>query len=207
VKGDQGPQGPPGETGPKGDQGPPGETGPKGDQGPPGETGPKGDAGGLGPQGPNGTPGEVGPRGAPGEPGPEGSPGAIGPTGDRGPPGPQGATGPRGIVPIYFYGIVDSNSVISSVKIRQSVIISVQTTPINFPTESVVTPYVIPTPNELSNGTLVGVIPTPVDGCGTILNCNVSVVSFVNNTLSLEFVTRSNIVISVPLQLMITFAI
>jgi len=81
AKGDQGIQGPKGETGAVG------QNGAQGDQGPKGDTGAQGETGAVGPQGTPGAQGAVGPQGTPG------AQGAVGP---QGPQGPQGATGPAG---------------------------------------------------------------------------------------------------------------
>ena len=87
AKGDQGDQGPIGETGPAGPQGIQGEVGPQGPQGIQGEVGPQG------PQGPQGIQGEVGPQGIQGI---QGDVGPAGPQGEIGPAGPQGEIGPAG---------------------------------------------------------------------------------------------------------------
>ena len=111
LKGEQGNQGPKGDTGergPQGIQGPKGDTGETGPQGPKGDTGetgpqgPKGDTGATGatgPQGPKGDTGETGaqgPQGIQGETGPQGPQGIQGETGPQGPQGIQGETGPAG---------------------------------------------------------------------------------------------------------------
>ena len=58
-----------GETGPKGDTGDTGPQGPKGDTGDTGPQGPKGDKGDTGPQGPKGDKGDTGPQGPKGDTG------------------------------------------------------------------------------------------------------------------------------------------
>ena len=94
--GDTGPQGPKGDTGDTGPQGPKGDTGDTGPQGPKGDTGdtgpqgPKGDTGDTGPQGPKGDTGDTGPQGPKGD---TGETGPQGPKGDTGDPGPQGPAG------------------------------------------------------------------------------------------------------------------
>jgi hypothetical protein len=60
LKGDPGPQGPPGASGEVGPPGSAGATGPVGPAGPPGPPGPAGPAGLPGPTGPAGAPAEVG---------------------------------------------------------------------------------------------------------------------------------------------------
>ena len=80
AKGEQGNQGPIGETGPAGPQGIQGEVGPQGPQGIQGE---------VGPQGIQGIQGDVGPAGPQGEIGPAGPQGEIGPAGPIGPVGPE----------------------------------------------------------------------------------------------------------------------
>ncbi len=104
--GEQGPQGLPGEPGPKGDtgeQGLQGEAGPKGDkgeQGLQGEAGPKGDRGEQGLQGeagPKGDRGEQGLQGVQGEPGPKGDRGEQGLQGVQGESGPKGDRGEQGL--------------------------------------------------------------------------------------------------------------
>jgi Collagen triple helix repeat (20 copies) len=69
VRGEQGPQGPPGAQGPKGEKGEPGPKGERGEAGPkgePGERGEKGEPGPAGPAGPSGAPGSISPpSGAP----------------------------------------------------------------------------------------------------------------------------------------------
>lgn len=104
-KGEIGPVGPSGEQGPqgpKGDTGPAGPQGEKGDTGPAGPIGPKGDTGDTGPIGPQGPQGEQGAQGIQGETGPQGpqgpkgDTGATGPKGDKGEQGPQGIQGPKG---------------------------------------------------------------------------------------------------------------
>jgi hypothetical protein len=91
--------------------------------------------------------------------------------------------------------------------VRQTVLLAVQTTLISFPVESVVTPYVISTPSELSNASVVAITVTPTDGCGAVLSCFPSIVSFVSSTLTIDLVCKSNTPITVPLQLLITFAV
>lgn len=66
ARGQAGPQGPQGETGPAGPQGPKGETGLQGEAGPQGPQGPQGETGPAGPQGPKGETGPPGPQGAAG---------------------------------------------------------------------------------------------------------------------------------------------
>ncbi len=104
-KGDTGPQGPTGPKGDKGDAGPQGPAGPKGDQGDAGPAGPKGDQGDAGPAGPAGPKGDkgdagpagpAGPKGDQGDAGPQGPAGPKGDKGDTGPAGPQGPAGPKG---------------------------------------------------------------------------------------------------------------
>ena len=100
--GEQGPEGPRGETGPQGEPGERGETGPQGEPGVRGETGPQGEPGERGETGPQGEPGErgeTGPQGEPGErgeTGPQGEPGERGETGPQGEPGERGPEGPQG---------------------------------------------------------------------------------------------------------------
>jgi hypothetical protein len=102
LKGDTGPQGPPGLTGLQGPPGPPGEAGPAGEPGEPGPQGaqgppgPPGEPGPPGPAGADGEPGPMGPQGDPGPPGPPGEQGPLGPQGDPGPAGEQGPPGPAG---------------------------------------------------------------------------------------------------------------
>lgn len=78
VTGEQGPQGPKGDTGPQGPKGDTGPQGPQGERGPQGLQGPKGDTGDTGPQGPKGDTGDIGPQG------PQGPQGEQGPKGDPG---------------------------------------------------------------------------------------------------------------------------
>ena len=80
AKGEQGNQGPIGETGPAGPQGIQGDVGPQGPQGIQGE---------IGPQGIQGIQGDVGPAGPQGEIGPQGPQGEVGPAGPIGPVGPE----------------------------------------------------------------------------------------------------------------------
>ena len=108
LRGEQGPKGETGATGPqgeKGDTGPAGETGPKGDTGATGSKGDKGDTGATGATGPQGPKGDTGPQGPKGDTGDTGPQGPKGDTGDTGPQGPKGekgdtgatgATGPQG---------------------------------------------------------------------------------------------------------------
>ena len=79
-----------GDTGPKGDTGETGPQGPKGDTGETGPQGPKGDTGDTGPQGPKGDTGDTGPQGPKGD---TGDTGPQGPKGDKGDTGPQGPAG------------------------------------------------------------------------------------------------------------------
>ncbi|MFG6199117.1 hypothetical protein [Nonomuraea sp. JJY05] len=110
-QGQQGAQGPKGETGPAGPQGPKGEMGPKGPQGLKGATGPQGPKGETGPQGPKGADGKdglpgkngqdgkdglPGKNGQDGKDGKDGLPGKQGEKGDQGPRGPQGPQGEPG---------------------------------------------------------------------------------------------------------------
>jgi hypothetical protein len=81
---ERGPQGEPGQRGPKGDPGPTGPPGANGDDGQPGPTGP---AGSPGTNGQPGADGQDGQDGEPGPQGPAGSPGADGPAGPQGEPG------------------------------------------------------------------------------------------------------------------------
>lgn len=75
IKGEQGPQGIQGNTGPQGPQGKQGTTGPTGPQG---KQGPQGIQGNTGPQG------KQGPQGIQGNTGPQGKQGNTGPTGPKG---------------------------------------------------------------------------------------------------------------------------
>lgn len=86
--GNQGPRGPAGKDGAPGNQGPPGIAGDPGKPGVPGNQGPEGPAGDQGKPGPPGNRGADGPEGPPGSPGRDGKPGNVGPAG---PPGPAGA--------------------------------------------------------------------------------------------------------------------
>lgn len=95
VRGDTGPQGPPGTPGPKGDPGPPGPKGDLGPEGKPGQTGPRGETGPKGDLGGPGPKGDRGPKGDTGQPGPKGDDGSPGATGAH---GPKGETGRPGIV-------------------------------------------------------------------------------------------------------------
>lgn len=90
IKGDPGPEGPPGPKGDKGDTGAQGAKGDKGDTGATGAKGDKGDTGAAGPQGPQG---EVGPQGPKGDTGATGSTGPKGDTGAKGDPGAGVAAG------------------------------------------------------------------------------------------------------------------
>jgi hypothetical protein len=102
LRGDVGPAGPRGATGPASTV--PGPAGPPGSIGPLGPPGPKGaDSTIPGPAGPVGPPGSIGNSGPPGPaganstiPGPAGPPGSQGNAGLRGLEGPRGAQGPRG---------------------------------------------------------------------------------------------------------------
>ena len=85
-----------GDTGPKGDTGDTGPQGPKGDTGDTGPQGPKGDTGDTGPQGPKGDTGDTGPQGPKGDTGDTGPQGPKGDTGETGPQGPKGDTGDPG---------------------------------------------------------------------------------------------------------------
>ena len=85
-----------GDTGPKGDTGDTGPQGLKGDTGDTGPQGPKGDTGDTGPQGPKGDTGDTGPQGPKGDNGDTGPQGPKGDTGDTGPQGPKGEKGDTG---------------------------------------------------------------------------------------------------------------
>ena len=74
-----------------------GDTGPKGDTGDTGPQGPKGDTGDTGPQGPKGDKGDTGPQGPKGDTGDTGPQGPKGDKGDTGPQGPKGDTGAPGV--------------------------------------------------------------------------------------------------------------
>jgi hypothetical protein len=109
-----GPQGAPGQNGPKGDIGAKGEpgivgakgemsapgaagaVGPKGEPGAPGAAGAPGGQGANGAQGFAGTPGSTGPAGSRGDTGSSGAAGVQGPPGGQGVPGSVGATGANG---------------------------------------------------------------------------------------------------------------
>lgn len=99
LRGEQGPKGETGATGPqgeKGDTGPAGETGPKGDTGATGPKGDKGDTGATGATGPQGPKGDTGATGETGPQGPKGDKGDTGPQGPQGDTGATGETGPQG---------------------------------------------------------------------------------------------------------------
>ena len=96
LRGESGPKGDKGDTGPRGEQGVKGNTGEQGPQGIPGSQGDRGQAGAQGIPGPQGNRGEAGAQGAVGPVGPAGAKGEQGEQGERGPSGLQGAAGPRG---------------------------------------------------------------------------------------------------------------
>ena len=101
-RGQRGPKGDKGDTGPQGPKGDKGDTGSQGSKGDKGDTGPqgsKGDKGDTGPQGSKGDKGDTGPqesKGDKGDTGPQGSKGDKGDTGSQGPKGDKGDTGPQG---------------------------------------------------------------------------------------------------------------
>ena len=103
AAGEDGAQGPQGETGPQGEKGDKGDTGP---QGPQGE---KGDAGAQGPQG------EVGPAGPQGETGAQGEKGEQGATGATGPQGPAGADGYTPVKGTDYFTEADKAEIVSAV--------------------------------------------------------------------------------------------
>lgn len=92
-RGEQGPQGAKGDTGPAGATGP---QGPKGDAGPTGATGPQGPKGDTGPAG------ATGPQGPKGDTGPAGATGPQGPKGDQGEPGRDGNAVSTSLAPGVF---------------------------------------------------------------------------------------------------------